>query len=166
MIRKAFATLRSGVRSSCRPPQSIEETARTTRPTLPRFTPQNPNIQRRVIHAVLCACIGVWLFAWPARAEAQPAGLVIPSMLFVTAESLDVHSTWRARSSGNGREGNPMMDVGTGTQAAIKAAVTVTVITVAAKLYRHRPVLARVFLYGSSAAIASVAAHNYAIARR
>lgn len=95
------------------------------------------------------------------------ADLKVPASVFMMAQAADVHSTYRARASGNGIEGNPLMDVTTGQQVAIKAATTVGVVWLTTHLERRgHPRLAKVTLYSLSAVTAGIAAHNYRIARR
>jgi hypothetical protein len=71
-----------------------------------------------------------------------------------------------ARASGNGVEGNPLMDSGTGTQIAIKAAGTATVVFLAHRLQRHHPKLAKGLLWTGAGLTAGIAANNYRIAGR
>jgi len=92
--------------------------------------------------------------------------LVIPSIVFATAQGLDVWTTHRAIASGNGREANPAMDVGTGGQIAIKAGATVGIVWLAHKVGRKHPRLAKGLLYGLSGIVAGVAMRNESIARR
>ena len=92
--------------------------------------------------------------------------LVIPSIVLIGVQGLDVHSTWMARASGNGVEGNPLMDAGTGAQIAIKAASAATVVYLAHRLQRRHPKLAKGLLWGGAGLTAGIAAHNYQIARR
>lgn len=98
------------------------------------------------------------------KAATSSAGLVLPAMVFVGVQGLDVHSTWRARSSGRGVEGNPVMDVATGHQIAIKAAASIGIIYVAHRLHRRHPKLAKGLLWTGTAITAGAVANNYLIA--
>ena len=82
------------------------------------------------------------------------------------AQALDLHSTWQARSSGRGIEGNPVMDVPTGGQIAIKAGALVGIVYVAQRVHRRHPTAAKIVLYGTSALTFAVSARNYRIAAR
>lgn len=128
---------------------------------------QDSNLQPLAPEAVHVTQTGVNLHEIEASKNASKvsAGFVIPAALFVTLQGLDVHSTWQARSSGYGVEGNPWMDVSTGKQIAIKAAVSTGIVFIAGKMHRRHPKLAKVVLYVASAAVAGVVYNNYQIAQ-
>jgi hypothetical protein len=128
------------------------------RNTLRTCKPQSANIAWIVVMLVL-VCV-----AQPAVAE--PTGLKLPSIVFVAAQGLDAHSTYTAISTGKGREGNPVMNVGTGGQIAIKAAASIGVVYVTHRLHRKHPKLAKGMLWTLSAVTFAVAANNYRIAHR
>lgn len=125
------------------------------------------HLQRSVATAISSAVAILVLSATPAAAQSQPTRLVFPAITLTTVQGLDVATTYRARSSGNGREANPLMDVSTGGQVAIKAGVTLGAI-LGARLVEKRghPRVAKVMLYSMSAVVAGVAVHNESIARR
>lgn len=115
--------------------------------------------------AISCLVVTCVLLIAPERAFAEDrGGLVIPASVFATAQALDVHSTYVARLSGKGVEGNAWMDVSTGKQIAIKAGVTTAMIAAAHVVHRRHPVVAKVMLYGGAAAVGFIASHNYRIA--
>ena len=99
-------------------------------------------------------------------ANAPGRALILPVITLTVAHSLDLHSTWKARSSGRGIEGNPVMDVPTGGQIAIKAGALVGIVYVAQRVHRRHPTAAKIVLYGTSALTFAVSARNYRIAAR
>lgn len=98
----------------------------------------------------------------PSLVQAEP--LKIPSVLFVSAQVADLHSTHRAIASGAGVEGNPIMSGSTTKRIVLKAAATVPILALADRLQRQgKRRTARVLLYSASAFTSAVAARNYQI---
>lgn len=102
----------------------------------------------------------------PGTAFADEGGLKLPATVFLASQAFDLHSTHMALSSGNGREGNPLMNVSTGGQIAIKAATATAMLFLARSLSREHPKLVKGLLFAGSAVTFTVAAHNYGMARR
>ena len=122
--------------------------------------------RRYVGTAISSVVVILALFCLPTAAQAEDRGLILPASIFGVAQGLDVWTTHRARASGNGVEANPLMDVSTGGQVAIKAAASVGIIWLTHKIGRTKPKLAKGLLYGLSGLVVGVAVRNEAIARR
>lgn len=119
----------------------------------------------RISDVVRKTTVAVLLLAAPA--QAQPTGLVLPSIVLGSFQAADVVTTHRARSSGHGVEANPWMRGGIGQQIVIKAGATLGAIYLCRQLEkREHPRLAKALLYVGAAAIGAVAIQNERIARR
>lgn len=117
---------------------------------------------RRAKGALVLACA---LTAVPAFAQDRPS-IALPASVFVLSQAADWDSTQRAIRSGNGREGNPLMQVGSGEQAAIKVGASIAIVYVAHRINRSHPRLAKGLLWFGSAGTFALAGHNYRLATK
>jgi len=109
----------------------------------------------------------------PSAAPREPAPGRPPALMplygsFAALQFADYATTRRALSSGSGREVNPLMEPLVGHPAAfltLKAASTAGMIWAGEKLWRKNRVGAIVFMVATDSAMATIVAHNYAIAR-
>ena len=99
----------------------------------------------------------------------RPAAMVPLYSGFAAMQALDYVTTTRALSSGAGSEANPLMAPVAGNPAAflaLKAGSVVGVVWAGEKLWKKNRVGAVVFMVAMDSAMATIAAHNYSIARR
>jgi uncharacterized protein DUF5658 len=101
--------------------------------------------------------------------QKRPAAMVPLYGGFAAMQALDYVTTTRALSSGAGSEANPLMAPVAGNPAAflaLKAGSVVGVVWAGEKLWKKNRVGAVVFMVAMDSAMATIAAHNYSIARR
>ena len=99
----------------------------------------------------------------------RPAAMMPLYGGFAAMQALDYVTTTRALSNGTGSEANPLMGSVAGNPAAflaLKAGSVVGVVWAGEKLWRKNRVGAVVFMVAMDSAMATIAAHNYSIARR
>jgi len=98
----------------------------------------------------------------------RPAALVPLYISFGALQAADVHSTLRALGTG-GREANPFLGGGPGSPGAmiaVKTAGSAATILAVERLSKHHPISAVITMVAINSFLATLAAHNYAIAGR
>jgi hypothetical protein len=106
--------------------------------------------------------------AAPAPATHRPAALIPLYISFGALQAADIHSTLRALDAG-GREANPFLGGVAGSPGAliaVKTAGTAATIFAVERLSKKHPITAVVTMVAINSFIATLAAHNYAIAGR
>ncbi len=115
---------------------------------------------RRLVFAIVAALAIVGLTGEPTLRPLYIA--------FGTLQTLDVASTARVLDAG-GRERNPVVASVWGSPGgvvALKAGATAGVIYAAERLRKRSPRAAWLFMIGANSAMATVVAHNFAVAHR
>ena len=100
------------------------------------------------------------------RTHTRPAALVPLYVSFAGLNALDIDSTYRALGR-NGEEANPIAASLVHSPAALialKAGTAAAAIAATERLRRHRPRTAMVLMIGLNSAMATIVAHNYAVA--
>jgi hypothetical protein len=98
----------------------------------------------------------------------RPAALVPLYISFAALQALDVDSTYRVLGQG-GREANPLAATfvrNPPALIALKAATAAGAIAIAERVRKHSPKAAMLLMIGLNSAMATVVAHNYAVASR
>jgi len=104
-----------------------------------------------------------------ARAAKRPMPLLPMYVGFAALQAADLHSTFRALSSGAGREANPVISGVAGNTAAfaaVKAGSTVGLIWASERIWKRNRTAAVVFMAVANGIMTAVVAHNYSVGSR